>query len=87
MIFWQRFLTHFPAIPKRIDEAIRKCRYVDYSLLSRSSREKSTKDQEALTLVDGQIQMSSKIMSPGDEREMGQIDWIAAAETVEKKTL
>ena len=79
-------LTLQLAVPKRIDEAIKKLRYVDYSLLSRSSREKTAKDNESLVVKDGHIEMSAKSMDPNDESDISEIDWLAAAETVELKT-
>ena len=35
---WFHSLTHSPAIPEKVDEAIKELRYIDYSLLTRSGR-------------------------------------------------
>ena len=80
-------LTRSSAVPKRIDEAIKKLRYIDYSLLARSAREKAAKDDETLVITDGRVVMKSKVMNAEEEREISQFEWLAAAQTVEKKTL
>ena len=63
------FLIHGTVVPKRVEEAIRHLRYVDYSLLSRSARE-----------------IRAKMMSFDDEKDMNEVDWLAASETVVNKT-
>jgi len=80
-----QLLTQYLAAPKSVDEAIQKLRYVDYSLLSRTAREKAARDNETLVAVDGRVEMGPKVMIP--EGDISHSDWLTAAETVEEKTL
>jgi hypothetical protein len=80
-------LTLLSAIPRRVDDAIKKLRYIDYSLLSRSSREQATRDDEGLVVTNGRVELKSKAMTPGEDGEMSQIEWLAAAGTVVERTL
>lgn len=80
-------LTHVLAVPKKVEDAIKKFRYIDYSLLVRASREGATRDDETLSVSDGRVELTAKAMKPSDETELGQFEWLAAAQTVEKKTL
>ena len=86
MLEFRLGLTSFAAIPEKIKKAIKKRRYIDYSLLSHSSREKAAKDVETLTLVDGRVELAARPMNPDDEKDMAIVEWLAAAETIEKKT-
>ena len=74
-------------VPKRVDEAIKHLRYVDYSLLSHSARELPAKEDDGLFLSNnGRVEIRGKTMTVDNEKDMGEIDWMAAAETVEKRT-
>lgn len=44
---WFHSLTHSPAIPEKVDEAIKELRYIDYSLLTRSGRGMVTKSGDS----------------------------------------
>ncbi|KAF9792512.1 hypothetical protein BJ322DRAFT_1207109, partial [Thelephora terrestris] len=73
------------SVPKKIDDAFKKLRYVDYSLLARSSREAPAKEEGSLVWTDGQVGIKSKVMSALDEGDIDLIDWGAASETAEMK--
>jgi hypothetical protein len=77
-------LTPLSAISRRVDDAIKKLRYIDYSLLS---REQAARDDEGLVVVNGRVELKSEAMTPGEDGEISQIEWLAAAETVVEKTL
>jgi hypothetical protein len=60
---------------------------VDYSLLTRAAREKASRDDESLVVAGGRVEMRSKAMNLKTKGAMEQIEWIAAAKTVEERTL
>ena len=81
------FLTHGIVVPKRVEEAIRNLRYVDYSLLSRSARERAPREDDGLFLTEGgRVEIRGKMMSLDDEKDMSEVEWLVASEMVVNKT-
>ena len=79
-------LTRNADLPKKIEEACKKLKYVDYALLARSSRE-GAKEEHAITISGGRFEMLPTSMTPEEEGDIRLVDWLAAAKTVEEAML
>jgi len=75
------------SVPKKVDDAIKQFRYVNYSLLSSERRERAAKEEESLVMSGGHLQLASKTMHPADEDDINYLEWTVASKTVERRTL
>ena len=76
----------FP-VPKKVDDAIKQFRYVNYSLLCSAHREREAREEQSLVVSNGRIEVSSRSMHPADEGNISYLEWQAASKTVEKRML